>query len=53
MYLIYLYYFRVSITSLEHQEFNTHPYYTFCPEWMERKDERDMQPGDFIVSSNL
>ena len=41
--------FRISITTIK-QEFNTHPYYTFCPEWIDEKYV--MEPEEFIKSSN-
>ena len=41
--------FRISITTIK-QEFNTHPYYTFCPEWIDKKFV--MEPEEFIKSSN-
>ena len=38
---------------MEDQEFNTHPYYTFCPEWKDVRYERDMGVDDFIKYTNL
>ena len=43
----------VSITSMENNDFNLHPLYTFCPDWSNVYDELTKTAKDFITSSNL
>ena len=43
----------VSITSMENNDFNLHPLYTFCPEWANVIDEYTKEAKDFITSTNL
>ena len=43
----------VSITSMENNDFNLHPLYTFCPQWSYVEYEKTKMAENFVNSSNL